>query len=97
MYERDLVGEPREEVRLFERGVAATDDRDLVAAEKKKPVAGRARGDTVPEQALLVRESEHARLGTGRDDDRASEFVVAADAQHVSGWGDEIDLVDVGG
>ena len=61
VHERDLVGEPGEEGRLFERGVAAADDRDLVTAEEEA-VARRARGDAVAEQLALGVEAEHAGL-----------------------------------
>ncbi len=93
--ERHLVGEAGEEVGFLERGVAAADDGDVVAAEEEA-VAGRARGNAVTEERLLVRQPEHAGLGAGRDDDRAGELVVAADPDPLRVRG-EIDLVDVGG
>ena len=45
VHDRHLGREPGEEERLFERGVAAADDRDLLAAEEE-PVAGGARRDS---------------------------------------------------
>src|SRR5258706_12006820 len=51
VHERDFVGELRQEVRFFERGVAATDDCDVVASEEEA-VAGGARRNAPPQQAL---------------------------------------------
>ena len=65
----DLVGEPGEEEGLFEGGVPATDDGDVPLAEEES-VAGGTGGHPVAEQALLVGQVEHQRLGPGGDDQR---------------------------
>ena len=68
VHQVDLVGEPGEERGLFERGVAAADDRDLLLLEERA-VAGGAPRDAVARQAGLVVEAELAVGGAGRVDD----------------------------
>ena len=67
--EMDLRREPRQEGRLFERGVAATDDRDLLVPEEE-PVARRAGTDTATAQPGLALEPKPQSGGARGDDDR---------------------------
>ena len=80
---------------FLEGGIAAADHRDLMAPEEE-PVAGRAGGDAVPEQAFLGRESEHPGLGAGSDDHRAGDDLLPGgpDRERRSG---EVDVLGVGG
>ena len=64
----DLVGEPGEEGGLLHGGVAAADDGDDLLPEEES-VTGRAPGDAVPGQPLLVVEAELAVGRAGRVDD----------------------------
>src|SRR5687767_2479492 len=64
----DRLGEPGEERGLLHRGVAATDDRDVLVAEEE-PVAGGAGRDAATEQPRLVLEAQVPVLGAGGDDD----------------------------
>ena len=57
MDQRDLRGKARQECRFFHGGITATDHNNLFAAEEKT-VAGRARGNSVPNQRLLIRKSK---------------------------------------
>ena len=85
-----------EEQRLFDRGVAATDDADLLLLEEEA-VAGRAGGDAVAQQPLLVRQPEHLRRRAGRDDDRPGRVLVGADGHGERRAGGEVHPVGVGG
>src|SRR5439155_14828079 len=80
MEQVDLRGEPRQERRLFERRVAAADDRDLLAAEEE-PVARRAGRHAAAAQARLAVEAEPEGRGTRRDDDRLGLVLDAARPQ----------------
>ena len=95
VHDGDGRRELREEQRLFERGVAAADDRDRLLAEEEA-VARRARRHAVAEQSLLVREPEHARGGAGADDDRARAELALADPD-AERRRREVDAVGVGG
>ena len=59
--DRHLVRETGEEGRLFHGGVTATDHRDVLAAEEEA-VTGRAGRDTVPQQPVLVGQTDLAPL-----------------------------------
>jgi hypothetical protein len=83
---RDARGEPAEERRLLQRGVAAADDRDVLVAEEEA-VAGGAPGHAVAGQPLLA---GHVELPVGRtcgEDDGARPVADLADA----------DLLDLAG
>src|SRR5262249_6591284 len=95
VYQRHLVGKTREKVGLFERGVAAADDCDLVAAEEET-VARRARRYTVPEQTVLGLQPEHAGLRAGRDDDRARRLLSAGHLYQRLGPS-KVNTIDIGG
>ena len=58
-------------MRFLDRGVAAADDRDPLAPIEKT-VAGRAGRDPAAAECRLGIESEVARGGTGRDDERVT-------------------------
>ena len=73
-----LVGETREERCLLHRGVAAADDRNLLAAEEET-VTCRARRHPVAHQAVLVGQPEHAVGRAHREDDGAGAVGLAAD------------------
>src|SRR5204862_6119809 len=53
--------------RLLDRGIAAADDYDILAAEKE-PVAGRAGRNAETAEDLLARDTEPAGLRAGGDD-----------------------------
>ena len=67
-------------VRLFDRGVAAADDDHLAIAEEEA-VTGRAGRDAEAAEALLALETEPARLGAGRNDQRIGAIAVARIAE----------------
>ncbi len=64
----DGAGEARQEERFLHGRVAAAHDGDLLVAEKGA-VAGGARRDAAPEQALLVVQPQVLRRGARRQDD----------------------------
>src|SRR5439155_19245713 len=70
VHEVHARGELRQEQRLLERGVAATDDVDLLLAEERA-VAGRASRDAAAAVVLLRVDAEPARTCTRRDDNGA--------------------------
>ena len=71
-----LRGEVGQEQRFLDRGVAAADHDDFLAAVEEA-VAGGAGGDAVALELLLGRKVEPARLRAGRDDQRVGEIDVA--------------------
>ncbi len=78
MNERDFGGEAGEEQRLFHGGVAAANDRNLLAREEE-PVAGSARRNTVADERLLVRQTKPTRgRAAGDDQARGSEQTLPA-------------------
>src|SRR4051794_8587401 len=69
MQEMNLRGEPGEEERLLQRGVATADDGDLLIAEEEA-IAGRAGRNAAAAEALLARESQPQGRGARRRDHR---------------------------
>jgi len=90
-----LRSELGEEECFLDRGVAATDDADRLAAEEE-PVTGRARRHTAREQPLFRLEPEHACARAGRQDDRVGAVLGVADP-HAERRRREIDAVGIGG
>src|SRR5258707_681660 len=68
MRDRDLGGKVGEKQRFLDRGVAAADDENLLAAVEEA-VAGGAGRDAVSLELLLRGQLKPARLGAGRDDE----------------------------
>ena len=88
-----LRGDVREVQRLLDRGVAAADDADVLAAIEEA-VAGGAAADAAAHERLLGRQAEVLGRGAGGDDQRVA-GVVAGVAAQVNGRLREIDRVDV--
>ena len=82
MQKGDAAGEASKECGFLHRGVATTNYDDFAIAEKCA-VAGGAGGDTVAQERLLRFNSEHARGGSGRDDECLSNilFLAGGDAK----------------
>src|SRR5450759_2314733 len=76
-----LGAELREEQRLFDRGVAASDDGDLLVAEQGS-VARRAPRHAAARELGLTRHAELARRGAGGEDDRACAVLHAVRGHH---------------
>jgi hypothetical protein len=68
VHDGDLVGEAREERRLFHGGIAAADDGDVVTAEEIAVARG-AGGHAVAHERALRRQSQEPRRSAGGDDD----------------------------
>ena len=96
MHQRHLGGEIGEEQRLLDRGIAAADHQDFLAAIEEA-VAGGAGRHAVAAEFLLRRQIEPARLRAGREDQRVGEVDVAGIAVEPERPPREIDLVDVVG
>ncbi len=90
VHDRDAASELAQERRLLERGVAATDDRDVLVTEEES-VTRRTGGYAVAEQPSLVLEPEVAVLRTRREDHRARVEDLVADVNHLDGSG-QVDL-----
>ena len=76
MHDRHGRSKVGQEQRLLDRGVAAADHDDLLAAIEE-PVAGRAGRDSEPLEFLFRRHAEPARLGAGGEDHRLGEIDIA--------------------
>ena len=96
MDQRDLGGEVRQEQRLLDGGVAASDHHDLLAAIEE-PVAGGAGRDAESLEALLGRQAQPAGLGAGGEDDGVGEIGRPALALGPEGQDREVEAVDVVG
>src|SRR5207249_285841 len=94
MRQRHLGGKIGEKQRLFDRGVAAADHQDVLAAIEKA-VAGGAGGYAIAAEFLLRRQIEPARLGAGRKNKGVGEVNVAGIASKPKWTARQIDLVDV--
>jgi hypothetical protein len=82
VHDRHLLRELGEEGRLLHRGVAASDDQDILALVEE-PVTGGAGGDPAdarPELELL-RKPQPARARAGGDDDRLRDDLALVDVQ----------------
>ena len=76
VHERDPLGEVAEVERLLDRGVAAADHHDRLAAVEEA-VAGRAGRDAGALQPLLVGQAEPARLRAGGDHEGVGQVDIA--------------------
>jgi len=89
-----LRGEPRQEVRLLQRRVAASHHRDRFAPEEETVARGAGR-DPVPHQVPLGRQAEQARRSTGcHDEGPAAVFLVGG--LHDVGGTRQLHRFDVG-
>ena len=94
--QRHLRAEAGQERRLLERGVTAADDRDVLVAEEEA-VAGRAPGDAVAGEPVLVGDPELAVARAGGQDHGAGAVLGAgAVGDHLDVAG-QVDLRDVVG
>ena len=91
-----VVGEAGEERRLFDRGVAAADDGDVLVAEEEA-VTGRARRDTVAERRFSPSHAERAVARTRREDHRRGPVVRPSASVTVLTRPVEVDRYDVVG
>ena len=81
VHDRHFGSDVGEIERLLDRGIAAADDHDRLAAEEKT-IASRAGGDAEALELVLARQAEPLRLGAGRQDDGVGEDRAAAVAAH---------------
>src|SRR5438132_10437563 len=93
MNEGHLSGVVRQIDRLLDRGVAAPDDHDILAA-KEETVAGRARRNPKAAEDFLARQAEPPSLGAGSDDHRVAGVEIARIAGGDKRPMPEIDLDD---
>ena len=75
MHHGDLVGELGEEDRLFHRGVATADHRDVAAAEEEAVTGGACR-HAGADQFDLALDAEHQGASASGDDDRPGAVLV---------------------
>src|SRR5262249_29092385 len=96
MHDRDLAGKIGEEQRLLDRGIAASDDQDFLAAIEEA-VAGGAGGNAKAFEFLLGGEVKPACLRAGRKNQRLSEIDVARIALQPERPARKVDLADMVG
>ncbi len=94
MHQGDLGGKIGQEQRFLDRGVAAADHENLLAAVEE-PVAGGASGDAEALEGFLGGEAEPAGLGAGGEDDRVGEIHFAGVAGDAERSLPEFQCVDV--
>ena len=75
--QRHLACKARQKIRLFHRGIAAADHRDIFAAEEIS-VAGGASRDAVPHQFPLGLKPQHSRRCARGDDQRAAFIILSS-------------------
>src|SRR5262249_30756578 len=93
MDERHLLAEAREEQRLLEGRVAASDDHDVLLPEERT-VAGGARGDAAALEPPLRLEAQPAGARPRGDDDGPRAVLLVADP-HAEGLLREVDASHV--
>ena len=88
-----LAGDVRQVQRLFDRGVAAADDADLLPAVEE-PVAGRATADAAAHELLFRGQPDVLGRGTGREDQRIAGVAARVAFQYKRPLA-QVDRVDV--